>query len=180
MTAQDPRYNWVYKELVANEGDVSGALAYVLYKQEKIAFIEDFVKTHQRQPNEADLAPFHAMTKLPHRLDSYRSSAELLMEQFLDNVLADKLNELTENVRDDAIVKAVGKSIGRGVLENVVAGLVTTVMTFFLLLGMLVYTEGSGKIVTNALAKLTGDPPAGAPPTGLGAPVAPDSKGQHP
>lgn len=180
MTAQDPRYNWVYKELVINEGDVSGALAYVLYKQEKIAFIEDFVAKNQRQPDESDLAPFHTMTKLPQRLDSYRSSAELLMEQFLDNVLADKLNELTANVRDDAIVKAVGKSLGRGVFENVVAGLVTTVITFFALLGMLVYTEGSGKIVTNALAKLAGDTPVVAPPAGPAAPNAPDPQTKQP
>lgn len=180
MTAQDPRYNWVYKELVANQGDVSGALAYILYKQEKIAFIEDFFSKNQRQPDEADLAPFHAMTKLPHRLDSYRSSAELLMEQFLDNVLADKLNELTTNVRDDAIVKAVGKSLGRGILENVIAGLVTTVITFFALLAMLVYTEGSGKIVTNALIKMAGDTPAAATPAGPATPAAPDPKAKQP
>ena len=34
------QYNWVYKELVQGPDDVVGALAYVLYKQQKIAFIE--------------------------------------------------------------------------------------------------------------------------------------------
>lgn len=167
---QDPRYNWVYKELVANEGDVTGALAYVLYKQEKIAFIADFVSKNQRQPDDTDLAPFHAMTRLSQRLDAYRVSAELLMEVFLDNVLAEKLNEFTTNVRDDAIVKAVKTSWLRGVFENVVASVFTTALTFLALLCMLVYTEGPAKIFGNALAKLASDTPpvsAPTPPTAL-------------
>ena len=160
MTAQDPRYNWVYKELVTNDGDVSGALAYMLYKQEKIAFIENFVAKKNRQPEEADMEPFHEMTKLPKRLAEYRASAEQLMEQILDNVLADKLNELTKNMRDDAIVKAVKKTWWQGVWENMVAGLFTTVITFFALLAMLVYNEGAGKIFTTAVAKFAGDTPS--------------------
>lgn len=159
---QDPRYNWVYKELVASQHDARGALAYVLYKQEKVAFIEDFVSRHQRPPNDADMAPFHAMTRLPHRLDAYRDQADNLLEQFLDNVLTDKLNEFTASVRDDAIVKAVQTSWWRGIAENVVAGLVTTLITFFALLGMLVYTEGADKIFANVLTKFNSETPESA------------------
>lgn len=158
--SQDPRYNWVYKELVTSQHDARGALAYVLYKQEKVAFIEDFVSRHQRPPNEADMAPFHAMTRLPHRLDAYRDQADNLLEEFLDNVLTNRLNDFTAKVRDDAIVKAVQTSWWRGVAENVVAGLVTTLITFFALLGMLVYTEGADKIFANALTKFNNETPA--------------------
>ena len=40
--ANDPNYNWIYKALVKDSNDVHGAVAYVLYKNEKIAYIEDF------------------------------------------------------------------------------------------------------------------------------------------
>lgn len=38
------RYNFIYSKLVTDANGLSGFIAYCLYKQEKIAWIEDFKK----------------------------------------------------------------------------------------------------------------------------------------
>ena len=38
------RYNYIYSKLVTDANGLSGFIAYCLYKQEKIAWIEDFRK----------------------------------------------------------------------------------------------------------------------------------------
>jgi hypothetical protein len=86
--ANDLSYNWIYKALVNGPNDVHGAVAYVLYKNEKIAYIEHFTKEKGRQPDGNDLAEFHRMTNLPGRLESYREQADRLLEEFLEAMLA--------------------------------------------------------------------------------------------
>ena len=46
----DPAYNWIYRQLVIDPNDAVGAFAYVLYKREKIEFIEATRQRHQRNP----------------------------------------------------------------------------------------------------------------------------------
>ncbi len=89
--ANDPNYNWIYKALVNGPNDVHGAVAYVLYKNEKIAYIEHFVKEKGHQPDSNDLAEFHRMTNLPGRLESYREQADRLLEEFLEAMLATRI-----------------------------------------------------------------------------------------
>ena len=86
--ANDPSYNWIYKALVNDPNDVHGAVAYVLYKNEKIAYIEHFCKEKGHHPDNNDLAEFHRMTNLPGRLESYREQADRLLEEFLEAMLA--------------------------------------------------------------------------------------------
>ncbi|SLM31655.1 hypothetical protein MTBBW1_410010 [Desulfamplus magnetovallimortis] len=50
--------NYIYSELVEGKNDVIGALAYSLYKQQKIECITDFEKKYERRPTEEELAPF--------------------------------------------------------------------------------------------------------------------------
>lgn len=155
--ADDPRYNWIYKELVKGPNDVSGALAYVLYKNDKIAYIESFAKEHERQPERDDLKEFTRMTNLPGALDAYRERADFLLEGFLDNVLAEQLTQLRQQVHDDAVVNAVKRSWLRGVSENLVAGLVTSLITFGFILAVWMYNEGPAKILTGVAKKMLGD-----------------------
>lgn len=162
--AADPQYNWIYKELVKGPNDVSGALAYVLYKNEKIAYIESFAADKKQQPNNSDLVEFHRMTNLPHRLESYREQADVLLEEFLDNVLTEQFRQYKQQLRDEAILKHIKPSFKQGVYQNVVAGIVTTLMTFGLVLGSWMYSEGPSKILAGAASKfMNGDtPPASA------------------
>lgn len=156
------RYNWIYKELVKSKNDVSGALAYVLYKNDKIAYIESFAKDHDRQPSQEDLVEFTRMTNLPGALDAYRDRAELLLEDFLDNALTEQLNQFRQQIRDDAVVKAVKKSTLRSIAENLAAGLLSTLITFGFVLIVWMYNVGPSKILSEGFKKFVGAEEASA------------------
>ncbi|QQX86684.1 hypothetical protein JJQ59_28405 [Cupriavidus necator] len=92
-------YNWVYRELVGGSEDVCGALAYALYKQQKIAYIEEFVRSNHRQPTDAELQEFHRVTCLPVTLQSYSERAENLLNVFLQVALEEKARETEEKLK---------------------------------------------------------------------------------
>lgn len=51
MTKQKGRrYNFIYSKLVTDANGLSGFIAYCLYKQEKIAWIEGFKRSHNNNP----------------------------------------------------------------------------------------------------------------------------------
>lgn len=184
---KDPRYNWVYTELVNGPNDVRGAWAYALYKQEKIAFIEDFLKNNDnRPPTDEDLLPFHRMTSLPGRLDSYREKADSLLEDFFDATLANELAEYKEEVRndvllnqmqlrdetirkhmelrDEAIRREIKPSFTRAVFQNVVAGIVTTMMAFGFVMATWMYNEGASNILVRGFFKYLNADSQATPP----------------
>jgi hypothetical protein len=173
----DPQYNWVYKELVKSSEDVSGALAYVLYKNAKIAYIENFLDEKGRAPSDAELAEFHRVTNLPDTLNGYRERADSLLQSFLDNVLAEQLAAFREELRSDAVIDAVKTNIDavktnidsvktnidavktsfwNGVRQNIVAGLATTFFTFGFVLAAWMFSEGPMKILIGAANKMFG------------------------
>ena len=182
--ANDPQYSWVYKELVDGSDDVRGALAYVLYKNAKIAYIENFAKANGKQPSEAELTEFHRMTSLSETLEGYRERADVLLEAFLDNVLAEQLalfkadmrfDEAVNNIKSevggikselrvDEVIRAIKPKFMTGVWQNIVAGLVTTLITFGFVLGAWMYNEGPAKIMAGAANKMLGTDAQAAPP----------------
>lgn len=151
--SDDPKYNWIYKKLVTDHNDVLGALAYVLYKEQKIRYIEKFVADEGHQPDDNDFEEFHRITNLDDSLVGYQERADVLLEKFLDNTLAEQLRELSKQMHDDAVVRAVQSGFWQGVGQNVVAGLVTMLMTFGLILAAWMYSVGPDKILSGAAKK---------------------------
>jgi hypothetical protein len=96
-------YNWVYKELVTGPNDAVGAIAYALYKQDKIAFIEATIATHGQQPTDAELKVFHTQTCVPAKIDAYRTQAEQLGQAFLNAGLKQRVLAMEEEVRESVI-----------------------------------------------------------------------------
>jgi len=54
----EKQYNYIYSKLVSSPEDVIGLLAYSIYKQHKIEFIEDFKKKKGYAPTDADIEGF--------------------------------------------------------------------------------------------------------------------------
>ena len=108
--SDDPKYNWVYRQLVQGPDDVRGALAYVLYKKEKIAYIEQFAVEEKRQPSDDDMKEFHRMTQLPDRLALYRDQADTLLEEFLNEMLADRVLSAQEDFRTSHLSQLIRDS----------------------------------------------------------------------
>lgn len=141
-------YNYIYKTLVKGPDDMVGALAYALYKEEKLQFITDFEGQYKRLPTDAELAYFHQTSNLPARLASYQERAQGLLERFLNDVLAMELLAQQQAIKDDAVVKAIEQKHGfwRGVGQNVIAGFIATAITLGITLGAFLYSEGPSRI----------------------------------
>lgn len=93
------QYNWVYKQLVSSPNDVVGALAYVLYKQQKISYLDQFHREHGRAPTDDELSSFHMISTLPDSVASYQERAETWVDEFLELALASKLRQAEEDIK---------------------------------------------------------------------------------
>ena len=100
-------YNWVYRQLVTDPNDAVGAFAYILYKQEKIAFIEAIKQSQGREPTLEELRTFHTQTCTQPRIDSYIKSAEQLASDFLNAGLKKHLEDFEEEIRDSVLSQKV-------------------------------------------------------------------------
>ncbi|MGP6463489.1 hypothetical protein [Pantoea agglomerans] len=87
-------YNFIYEQLVSSEDDVVGIIAYSIYKNQKRSFIEQFKKDNGgNDPNEAQLAPFLALSTSPQQIEFYKKEASILTKNFLAEVLSEDLQE---------------------------------------------------------------------------------------
>ena len=93
-------YNFIYRQLVKDESDVVGHIAYSLYKADKISFIEDYKKKHENQePSDERFEHFHESCCLPANIQRYRMQAVEILQGFVD----DTLEETTKQIEADYV-----------------------------------------------------------------------------
>ena len=152
-------YNFIYKKLVTSPTDVVGALAYSLYKSEKVQYIEEHTKSVGSPPDDKALEGFHRTSNLDIRLAAYRRSAEDLLNEFIDDVLATSLLEEKQKLKDDAVRQLVEQHtkprMWAGVLQNVIAGAITSTLVAGVAFGLWMYAEGVDQVVNKAVQKFT-------------------------
>lgn len=97
-------YNTIYETLTADPNDLVGALAYIIYKKQKVEFCKNYPSG---APGRAELDNFHRIASLQTSIDSYRAQAEALAQAFL-TVALDDLADRTENeTRQDVLSKQI-------------------------------------------------------------------------
>ena len=67
--------NTIFDSLVNVEGEVAGLVAYSIYKQNKRAWLHDFIKASGRPPNEAESRAYIIGESTERRLATYRHLA---------------------------------------------------------------------------------------------------------
>jgi hypothetical protein len=72
----EPERNAIFDSLVKVEGEVSGLVAYSIYKQNKRAWLNDFQKTVGRPPTEAETRAYIIGESTERRLATYRHLAQ--------------------------------------------------------------------------------------------------------
>ena len=66
----------VFTSLVKEDSDISGLVAYSIYKQNKLDWLQAFEAATGRAPNEAELTAYIIGESTPRRLATYRHLAE--------------------------------------------------------------------------------------------------------
>ena len=95
-------YNFIYSQLVENENDFVGHIAYSLYKTDKIGFITDYKDTHNgKDPEEETFENFHRTACVKTNLERYKLHALVLLQSFLD----DSLSTAKKQIEDECVKK---------------------------------------------------------------------------
>ena len=71
----DGERNTIFDSLVKVEGEVAGLVAYSIYKQNKRAWLQDFIKATGRPPSEAESRAYIIGESTDRRLATYRHLA---------------------------------------------------------------------------------------------------------
>ena len=118
-------FNFIYRKLVQDDNDILGIIAYALYKRQKIEFIENFKKKHEKEPQEADFSSFNDFSCSDLQLSSYNNEAQTLAKNFLESSLNEAAAELELKYSNEAKmkIKAAKPSFWFGVWQGVVASL---------------------------------------------------------
>lgn len=75
-------YNVVYQQLVNDDNDVVGQLAYCLYKQSKQQYLQEFERLNQRRPTDLELRNHVVCAELP-ALGMYREKSTRVVSELL-------------------------------------------------------------------------------------------------
>lgn len=153
-------------------------MAYVLYKQDKIGFIEATATAHGRAPTDDELKVFHAQTCDPAKIQEYRAQAMQLWDASLKIVVKNKMQEFEATVQAGIVngnVLAVlaelqSKRGARAWFADIFANLGVNVATI-LLVGFLIGGYQTLSNLNTALEKISNIPSASEASSGGSAPA---------
>lgn len=92
-------YNFIFSKLVRDENDLIGLIAYGIYKQHKIQFIESFKRSHgDVEPSDDDCLTFAPSTCTPTALQQYRDTAEALLQEITLSAAREEINDFENNM----------------------------------------------------------------------------------
>lgn len=138
----EERYNYIFSELVNDEDDILGQLAYSVYKRQKIEYIHAFKERNGTDPLDCDLAAFHDISNSSSQLEAYRTQATRLATNFLESSLSTETDELAAFYSSRAAneIRMARPGFWKGAAQSLVgSGL------FTLLVGCLVFFAWSLK-----------------------------------
>jgi hypothetical protein len=95
-------YNTIYEKLTADPNDLVGALAYIIYKQQKVEF---FKTTSGGNPSREEIERFHAIASLDASIAAYRSQGEAMAQAFLNAGLDDLVQRTEADTRQDVLYR---------------------------------------------------------------------------
>ncbi|HCC53271.1 MAG TPA: hypothetical protein DEQ30_15510 [Porphyromonadaceae bacterium] len=135
------KYNFIYSKLVESENDLVGLVAYGMYKQHKISFINDFKEKYKREPNDSECEVFFLTSTTTDQLQKYRNQAEILVSEIVSNTTleeiqnfeSDMLSNYEEKI-ENAVKRNVPsntKSLIIGICGSLIGAIILTVMTLF-------------------------------------------------
>ena len=83
-----------------DRNDIVGHIAYSLYKEDKVQFIDKFKQENGREPKESELKPFHDTSCLDGSIQRYKESALLLMQSFFNETLAESTSQIESDYKE--------------------------------------------------------------------------------
>lgn len=129
-------YNNIYDELVKNENDIMGIIAYSFYKKHKKEWIGHFISNNNKQPSPDELANFYHTAKT--NLNGYKEQAKATLSAYIssiDDEYSSNLQNIQESYQSELVRELKEKKpyFWVGVAQNIIAS------TIFIFLVAAVY-----------------------------------------
>ena len=122
----------IYGNLVSDEDDMLGHIAYSIYKKQKIEFIRSKANENGgNPPTNQQLKDFQEIARSDSQLDLYRTKAVNLVQIFLEAVL----HEDMEKQRKDFLKQYTPPTFWSGVLQSLLASLIFVILGIALFYG---------------------------------------------
>ena len=77
------KYNFIYEKLVTSDDDLTGLIAYGIYKKHKIEFIAKIKDEESRNPTDEECQSFFIASSTESQLKKYRDQAETILAEKL-------------------------------------------------------------------------------------------------
>lgn len=154
------QYNHIYSQIVEDDTDVIGHIAYALYKEQKIKFIEKKKDGNpDRHLSEEDWQHFNEVTCTDENIQRYRLQATEILQNFVDDALKETIKQIeydTKKSQEDilsSIIKPIKPKgwlygVGQSVAGAIVFAFLAAAVVFFVSLSDTEYSctfGGSGK-----------------------------------
>lgn len=105
-------YNRVFERLVDDtEDDITGYVAYALYKQKKRDWITDFIERNGRVPGDKELDEYTRAEELPRNLDSLKREAQAILSEYATAITESQYEELRGRAIEEALVNRVSGTL---------------------------------------------------------------------
>lgn len=112
------KYNYIYSKLVESETDLKGIIAYSLYKQAKIKFIQQHKTKNSREPSEKDLDGFHRTSE--SHIQTYLNNSESILKKFEQEIIKRQK------------IKTFWSGVLQSMLGTFFIGLITAIVLFMI------------------------------------------------
>ena len=92
------KFSFIFSEIVEDENDMIGHIAYSLYKSSKVKFIEQFKEKNEgKTPTETDLDTFHSAAKTT--IPALKIQAEQILSNFTQFTLEETVSEIEKEIK---------------------------------------------------------------------------------
>lgn len=85
------KYNFIYEKLVTSDDDLTGLIAYGIYKKHKIEFIAKIKDEESRNPTDEECQSFFIASSTESQLKKYRDQAETILAETVANVASEEI-----------------------------------------------------------------------------------------
>lgn len=167
MTINKYNSGHMYDLLVKSNNDIVGFFAYILYKQEKIAYIKKVNKDKKIPDKKAEMTKWKNAKCIPKVIENYRKLAESQANNFgadyskrIGNDLEKKAKKLEEKEaklikREIQLKKASFHGFGYGVAQGAVASLILPAIIALVVFISKIKGENLGKAFSAFFETLT-------------------------
>lgn len=112
-----PTYNPLFELLVDDgEDEITGYVAYALYKQKKRDWIKDFRSRQRRSPTASELDEYTRAEALPRNITSLKLESRAILAEYATAITEDQYEKLKQQAFEDALLSQVRSSLAK--IEN--------------------------------------------------------------